>query len=209
MNKISLLLILCLFSIKGYSQIEIGLKFGINTTSISDQSIIYNNDEQHVEIDLQEAEYGYQLGLYSRLTVASFFLEPVALFNSSRINYQITEFTEGEIINSIKTEEFKTLDIPILFGIKMGPLRFHTGPVAHINIDSKSELFEIDGYQQKFKEATYGFQVGAGLDIWKIRMDLNYEGNFSKFADHINIDGTDLAFDNSASRILLILGYKF
>ncbi len=209
MKKTSVLIVLLIFSLKGYAQLEIGLKFGLNTTSISNQAIVYNNDEQHLEIDLTEVEYGYQLGIYSRLSVASFYLEPIAVFNSSRINYQITEFTEGEIINSIKSESFRSLDIPVLFGIKMGFFRIQTGPVAHINIDSKSELIDIDGYEQKFKEATYGFQIGAGLDIWKLRMDLNYEGNFSRFADHLSINGTDLAFDDAASRILFTLGYKF
>jgi len=209
MKKISILLLLFICSLKGYSQLEIGLKFGLNTTNITNNAIVYHNDDQHLEIDLTEAEYGYHLGIYSRLSIASFYLEPIAQFNSSQIHYKITEFTEGEIINSIKSEKFSTLDIPILFGIKMGFLRLQTGPVAHINIDSKSELIEIDGYEQKFKEASYGFQIGAGIDIWKLRMDVNYEGNFSRFADHLSINGTDLAFNDAASRILFTVGYKF
>lgn len=209
MKKIGILLFLLSLSVAGYSQLEIGLKFGLNSTNLKDQTIVYNSNDQHLEIDLSEVEYGYQFGVYSRLSIASFYLEPVALFNSSQINYKITEFTEGEIISSIKSERFTTLDIPVLFGIKMGFFRIHTGPVAHLNINSTSDLFDIDGYEQKFKEATYGFQIGAGLDIWKLRMDLNYEGNFSRFADHLSINGTDLAFDTAASRILVTLGYTF
>ena len=39
---------------------------------------------------------------------------------------------------------------------------------------------EMD-YEEKFNGATWGYQVGVGLDIFKkITIDVKYEGNLSK-----------------------------
>lgn len=209
MKKYIPISILMALSFYSYSQLEIGLKLGINTSDYQVGTLIFQDENQLIELNPSKADYGYHFGIYTRLSIASFYLEPAAILNSSRINYNLTEFTEGDVLKSIKTEKFKTLDVPLLIGMKMGIIRFHLGPVAHIVLDSKSELIEIDGYEEKFKNATYGFQLGAGLDLWKLRIDLSYESNFSRFGNHITINGTDLSFNNQLSRVICTLGYKF
>jgi len=88
-------------------------------------------------------------------------------------------------------------------------LRLQAGPVAHFYLDSTSDLFSINGYKHNFKEATYGGQIGIGLDIWRFRFDALYETNFSKFGEHIEIDGEQFAFDDGADRVVLTMGVRF
>jgi len=87
--------------------------------------------------------------------------------------------------------------------------RVHAGGVAHLVIDSASDLIDIKGYKGTFEKANYGYQAGIGIDAWKIRIDINYEGNLSKFGNHITIDDTPYSFKNSAARLILNAGFRF
>ena len=98
--------------------------------------------------------------------------------------YEITDFGNPGTLDLIKSENYQYLDIPLIIGLKAGPVRLGAGPVGHVFIDSSSELFDIDGYEQKFDEMTWGWQGGIGFDIWNIHLDIKYEGNFSNFSNH-------------------------
>ncbi|MDF1696237.1 MAG: outer membrane beta-barrel protein [Saprospiraceae bacterium] len=202
--------LLMLLSTLSYGQFEMGLKAGLSSMDLSPESILINNGESTTELSIREANYGYHFGLYTRISVANIFIEPAFLFNSSSVEYNLDEqiFDQG-IFSTIKTETYNNLDIPFMVGMKMGFLRIQGGPVAHIFINSASELTAIDGYSQKFKDATYGFQGGIGLDLFKIRLDLNYETNLSRFGGDIDINGTPFQFDQRPARLVASLGLRF
>ena len=106
--------------------------------------------------------------------------------------------------------EFKKLDIPVLVGFKFGPARVNAGPVASIIIDSKADLIETAGYEEKFKGASFGYQAGVGLDLLKtISLDIRYEGNLSKLGDGVNIEGNDFEFDSRNPQFIFSLGIFF
>ena len=197
-----------LISTLSYSQFEMGLKAGLSTTELDPETIILKDG--NTSISVLEANYGFHLGLYTRLSIANIYVEPAFLFNSNRVDYNIEEqiFDSG-IFSSIKSETYNNLDIPFMVGMKMGFLRIQGGPVAHIFLNSSSELTDISGYSQKFKDATYGFQGGVGLDIWKIRLDLNYETNLSRFGGDIEINGVPYQFDQRPARIVASVGLRF
>ncbi|MCK4699098.1 MAG: hypothetical protein KAT38_02140, partial [Bacteroidales bacterium] len=84
------------------------------------------------------------------------------------------------------------------------------GPVASIIIDSKADLIETAGYEEKIKGASFGYQVGVGLDIINtISLDVRYEGNLSKLGDGVNIGGNDFEFDSRNPQIIFSLGIFF
>ncbi len=191
------------------AQFEFGIKAGLSSIDLITNSISVNDGEKNYDIAYADSQYGHHFGLYTRLKVVGIYLEPAAIFNSNSINYHLSEYTEDGVIKTLKNETYNQLDIPIMLGIKAGIIRIFGGPVAHLHINSSSELVDLKGYSQRFKDATYGFQAGFGLDLWKIRLDISYEGNFSKFGDHINIGGHDYSFDESASRLIGTVGYAF
>jgi hypothetical protein len=208
--KKSFFVLFMLISTLSYSQFEIGIKAGLSSLDLSPESILINNGDNTSEISIAQANYGFHFGLYTRVCIANIFIEPSFLFNSNSVDYNLDEqiFDTG-IISSIKSETYNNLDIPLMVGMKVGFFRIQGGPVAHIFINSASELTEIDGYSQKFKDATYGFQGGVGLDILKIRIDLNYETNLSRFGGDIDINGNPYQFDQRPSRLVASLGIKF
>lgn len=191
------------------AQIEFGLKAGLNSLDLISEGIDVNNGSTKLKINFRDAAYGHHAGLYSRIHFLGIYVEPAAIFNSNTVNYEITDYSEGEVLTLLFNEQYYNLDIPFMVGIKAGILRLYGGPVAHIHLSSTSDLTQFSNYGQKFKDASYGYQAGFGFDIWKLRLDLAYEGNLSHFGDHITIDGQNYSFGQRASRILGSIGYKF
>ncbi len=192
------------------AQFEFGLKAGIHSTDIDKlETIDIFNNLENLKLSVHQTHLGYQLGVYSRIKIASFYLEPALLAQSSRVDYKVQEIKDAGIIEVIRTERFGYVDIPIIAGLKFGFFRIHAGPVGHIFVSSNSDLFKYEYYKQNFKNLTLGVQTGIGFDIWKFRLDAQYEGNLSAFGNHLVFDGKPYAFSNNPSRLLLTLGYKF
>ncbi len=198
-----------LLYVTSYAQFEFGIKAGLSSYDLAKDGIIITNGNQNLEWNIKNAGYGHHFGIYTRLTVFGVFLEPSFLFNSNTVNYDIKTYGEKGVFNTLKSEKYNNMDIPLIAGIKLGVLRFQGGVVGHFFINSISDVVDIKGYEQRFKSATYGWQAGTGLDLWKLRLDLMFEGNLDKFGDHITIGGNSYSFANSPSRLMLTMGYKF
>lgn len=202
---------LLLFFVQANAQVKVGVRAGMATTQLDQEEILINNfDElQELGIAISDANYGIHAGFFVQAKIKKFFIQPEFLFNSNSIDYVVTDFENGEIVESIKTESYQHMDIPIMMGFKFGPLRLQGGPVGHVFINSSSELFDISGYEQKFDEFTWGYQTGIGLDIWKLMFDVKYEGNFNNLGSHFSIKDQDFQFSQTPERIVFTLGYKF
>ncbi|MBK8624979.1 MAG: outer membrane beta-barrel protein [Saprospiraceae bacterium] len=210
MRQLLFILTLTILSLSdAFAQIEFGIKAGLSSYDLANEGIIINNGDQNIKWNISNAGYGHHFGLYTRLSALGLYLEPALLFNSNKVSYDITTYGETGVFSIIKNEKYNTMDIPVLAGFKIGVLRFQGGVVGHLFINSISDAVDIKGYEQRFKTATYGWQAGTGVDIWKLRLDLLFEGNFDNFGDHITIGGHDYAFAETPSRLMLTLGYKF
>jgi hypothetical protein len=209
MRKSILLSLLLIAVIQLSAQFEIGIKTGLSSYDLTKNGILYLDNNKNLSLNIENSGFGHHLGLYTRLSVLGVFLEPSFLFNSNTVDYRLREYGEAGALDLIRKERYNYLDIPVMAGIKLGIFRLQGGVVSHIFISSSSELTDIKGYEQKFKNATYGWQAGAGLDIWRFRLDINYEGNLTRFGDHINIGGTPLALETRPSRVIMSLGFRF
>ena len=210
MNIKQLVLSLLLFApIFTFAQVEFGIKGGINSIDLVSNSIDINQGASNINLKFHGSSYGHHFGLYSRIKILGIYLEPSIIFNSDKVSYSLDQYSEGGVVSVIKDETYRKINIPMMVGIKAGIIRLFGGPVGHIHLDSSSELLDIKNYSQQFKQATYGYQAGFGLDIYKIRIEVAYEGNFSNFGDHITFNGNKYAFDDAASRIIGSVGYKF
>ena len=68
---------------------------------------------------------------------------------------------------------------------------------------------EIDGYEENFKKLLWGWQAGMGFDFWILTIDLRYEGNFSKFGNHIKFGNKNYSFSDNPQRLIASLGVAF
>ncbi|MFZ4545710.1 MAG: outer membrane beta-barrel protein, partial [Saprospiraceae bacterium] len=161
-------------------------------------------------LSVQNAKLGYYAGLFGSFNRGSFLLQPEVLFNANRIDYSFKDFKNPKIVDTIKTERYSQIDIPVLLGAKVGPVLLKAGPVAHIHLGSNSELTSIAGFTEKWRTALWGYQVGIGLGFSsRMHLDIRYEGNFDKWGSHINIGGSDFNFSQKPSRWLVNVGYAF
>lgn len=198
------LTLLC--TVPAFSQLRFGLKVGGSTTEVDAKDIEVGNQ---LDIHLKEVNFGIHGGLVIRAQLGKVLIQPEVLFNSNSADYKVTDFTNSNAVDQIKTEKFQYLDIPILLGYKLGPLRLMAGPEGHVFINSSSELTDFDNYDEKFKSMTWSYLAGVGLDLWSLMLDVRYEGNFQKYGEHIRFGNQQFNFADTPSRWTFSVGFLF
>ncbi len=196
------------FATVSHAQFKWGLKLGIGTSNLKAEAGTLQTGDS-IKLGIKEAKYGYYFGLFSHIKLGNtFFLQPEVLFNSNRVDYNFKNIKKPNL-DSVKTEKYNNLDIPVLLGFKLGPLRAKVGPVAHIHLSGSSDLKDVKGYSEKWKTALWGYQAGIGLNFTdKLHLDIRYEGNLDKFGSHINIGTKTYTFQQGApARWLVNIGY--
>lgn len=170
----------------------IGPKVGISNTTLS----IEENVDQYESGD---ARFSYHGGLFARVKIAGFYLQPELYFNSVKGEYINPD---PNIPRDEQTVEFNQnkIDMPVLFGWKKGPFRINAGPVASFNLKDLEDV--EDANVEDYRTAVFAYQAGIGVDISKIIVDLRYEGNLSKQAV-LGENG-----DVRVNQIMLSVGYK-
>jgi hypothetical protein len=202
-NKLLLLFALCLSTL-AFSQTKFGIKVGLSTPSGQFGSLTVNHLDTNFMVSLKDAKYGLQGGLWFRFG-NKFFFQPEVYFNSNSSDYEL----DGNIFQkTLKSEKYQYLDVPFIFGAKIGPLSLQAGPVGHYFVASTSELTDIAGYAQKFDEFTFGYQAGGGLDFGRIGLDVRYQGKFNNKDNHMTFFGQQYQFDNNPARITASLRIK-
>ncbi len=192
------------------NEFKFGLRAGLSTTEINAEEItISQQGAQDLGLAIQEANYGIHAGLFAKIPLGAFFLQPEVLFNSNSVDFRIDDIN-GSDAQRIIEEKYQTLDIPLIFGLKIGPLRPQIGLVSHVFLDSSEGLKEaFTTYRPEFDDFTFGWQGGLGLELGRILIDLKYEGNFSNFGNHIVIGNTQYNFSESPSRFIATVGFAF
>ena len=209
MKKTFLILIVISLFVAANAQIKFGVKGGISSSTIKmDDIISIPGGEKYSLEGIKSGTVGFHAGFMTRVTLFGVFIQPELYFSSTGGEVEVTDLITQDV--NIKKMEFKKLDIPVLVGFKFGPARINAGPVASIIIDSKADLIETAGYEEKFKGASFGYQAGVGLDILNtISLDVRYEGNLSKLGDGVNIGGNDYEFDSRNPQFIFSLGIFF
>ncbi|TXB61810.1 porin family protein [Phaeodactylibacter luteus] len=207
-----LLALLLLYGQPLLGQVRLGVRGGMFTTDlqVGEVAVPASGGSPALNLDLEEARFGIQAGLVLQIPLGEkLLLQPEALFNSNRVDYQVEELSGSGAAMRILSEKYQTLDLPMLLQYRLGPLRVAAGPVGHLYINSTSDLLTYDSYEQRFDDLTYGYQAGIGLDIWNLMFDFRYEGNFTKFGDHIYFNGERYAFSESPARLQFTVGLLF
>ncbi len=208
---ISLIVIGLSFITPSFSQFEWGFLVGGSSVDIEPKSFIVKNDNQldSFKLSFKDANYGFHIGGFVRFTHKKVFVQPEFIFNTNKTSFRLKEFGMLQTSDSLRDERYQRLDIPVMVGGKFGIFRVNAGPVAHIFLSNKSDLINVSGYSDKFKSATYGYQLGLGFDFGLLTFDLRHEGNFTKYGDHINFFNKNFSFDKAENRLIGTLGLLF
>jgi hypothetical protein len=221
MRRLILITLLIIpFSIVSNAQIKFGVKAGITSTSIKVDEVISDINTIDPDATFDEliikgknAKIGFQGGIFSRITIAKIYIQPELLFTSTGGEVEVSALLDdGSTYTRIREQKYRQIDFPIMLGYKFGPARIQAGPVGTIVLSTDPSLdgFMNMDYKEEFNGATWGYQVGVGLDIGKkLTIDVKYEGNLSKLADGVKIGDETLDFDSRNSQFVASLGIFF
>jgi hypothetical protein len=175
------------------AQLDFGLRASLLSSSISLEGV-------STDITEGDAEIGYQFGVFARVKVLTFYIQPELLFTNSGAT--VNEIGGGQIDLS-----YNKIDVPVMIGMKLGPIRVQAGP--SFSFLSSAEATDASGAVEDLKDnynsSTVGYQAGVGIDISKFIFDLKYEESLSNFADTVP-GGFDT--DQRASQWVIGVGFK-
>lgn len=192
-----------------HAQVRFGLRGGMSHMPAQGETFQVFTPVDSLQIGIADAKYGIHLGIYAQFKGKHFFVQPEVLFNSSSVDYQLSDFSNGEILTDLVNETYQQIDFPLLLGYRAGPFRIGAGPVGHLFLNSGSDLEDFPSYEPVFRKMRYGVQAGAGLDIGKVALDIKWEGNFHKIGDHFQFSGQSFHFDKASTRLIASLGIAF
>lgn len=196
-------IILLAFSLNVDAQFKYGIRGGINTN-------VKLNDFSGSDYTLEYAkgDMGFHIGVMAQVKLLNIFIQPELLFTTSKTDIQL--INREDLVNPIEElgkQNFNKIDIPVMAGVKIGPLKIQAGPVGTMMLKSKSDLLDKYNMEQNFKGITLGYQAGIGLELSSLLLDVKYEGNLSKLGDGVAIAGTDYSFDQRMSQWILSIGF--
>jgi hypothetical protein len=179
---------------------RIGLKGGVNLSSVKVASLSAN----------LENKTGYQLGAFARIG-RTIFIQPEVYFAAKEVNV--------DVLNSLTTNQGvvgfsqKSLDVPVLLGIKLGPLRVLAGPVAtyaisaSTNPDAAVKSYFSGTTQDVINRSSFSYQAGVGIDILNLSLDLRYEGAMSELKNTIAVP-SGFNYSQKPSYFQATLGFR-
>jgi hypothetical protein len=214
MKKLFVFVLVVLISVPAISQIKFGLKAGVSTTNLSMPTLktITSGTTTFTVDALTSAKYGFHGGAFVRLTLLGIYLQPELLFTTRTNEYTIQNVTTGQTsAATVVKQNFNKLDIPVMLGLKLGPLRLNAGPSASLLINSPKDLISNPDFKNMYSRMTIGYQAGLGFDLLKLlTFDLRYEGSLKKYQNQIeNLTGTKFNLDDRANAFLFSVGIMF
>ena len=216
MKKLFAIVLVVLVSIPAFSQIKFGLKAGVSTTSLSMPTIktISSGTTSFTVDALTSAKYGFHGGVFVRVTLFSFYIQPELLFSTRTNEYTVNELNASgqTVLSSIAKQNFNKLDIPVMIGYKLGPLRLNVGPSGSLLINSPKAIISDPDIKNNYSKMTIGYQAGLGFDLFnRLTFDLRYEGSLKKYQNQIqNLAGTTkVNLDDRPNAFLFSVGLMF
>ena len=202
------------------SGFQFGVKGGVNLSKLSFGNFVSTgtntNGSPSVSVDGQTFrnnvkeslanKTGTSFGVYARFG-RNLFLQPEVLYSTRSGSFDILRNGQSERV-TVKTT---SLDVPVLLGIKGGPIRVMAGPVFSFRIDDNQRLgaalsqYTNGSLNDAWSKAYYGYQVGGGLDLGSLGLDVRYEGNLSDIA---RISDSGAQFGQRLKSWQVTLAYK-
>lgn len=214
MKKLFALILIVIVSVPAFSQIKFGLKAGVSTTSLSMPSVatITSGSTTYTVNGITSAKYGFHGGAFVRLTLFGVYIQPELLFSTRTNEYTVSNVTnQASPVSYVAKQTFNKLDIPVMVGFKLGPIRLNAGPSGSLLINSPKSLITNPDYKNNYNRMTFGYQAGVGFDLLGLlTFDVRYEGSLKKYQNQIqNLTGTKYNLDDRPNAFLFSVGLMF
>lgn len=218
MKKLALALLISLSANLSAQDFSWGPKLSVSSPSLKLHDV-QNLDSGNDAVQLLEetdAVLGYQIGVFARASLLGIYLQPELLLSNSRTEIQFSDVMDEnqELVDVIGEVKLNKLDVPVLIGKRFLKIfRFNAGPVFTLllsqDIDQSGISAAYEEVEANYKNATVGAQIGAGLDLSILTLDLRYEMALQSISDGITIGETQFTADQRLNQFLLSVGIKF
>lgn len=163
--------------------------------------------------------------LKNNFTFGAFLRVGGLIYVQPELNY----FTSGSTFTAkgVDSGEFelsmKNIQIPVFIGTKILPLgdlgniRIQAGPTATFVLSDKTKLKDVPEQMENIyedfdvKKVQWGLQFGAGIDVWKLTLDVQYQlGLTNVFKDYkvLNASGEEMKMTSKNRGFVVTLGFK-
>jgi hypothetical protein len=206
MKKIIIVLFAALITIPAYPQMfKFGLKAGGQTTTVPTYDI--SNGTTNIT-NIEDWQWGFHGGAFARIKIAFLTLQPEVVFVSNTFDYSIQEGSAPAVPD---VQTFNRLAIPLLLGVKLGPIRINAGPAASVQIGTPKALIDDPNFEDMYKSALWGYQAGLGIDLFKhLTVDARFAGGLGEMlGDQVTIGGQTFNLDYSSQTFMVSLGWMF
>lgn len=194
-----------------------GPKIGIAVPSIkvSDVQDVNSGAQALSLLEDVNGKVSGHIGVFARISLLGFYIQPELLVSSSKTENSFNLLTEDLNLESVMGEvRLNKLDIPVLIGKRfLKVLRVNAGPVFTLplneNISFKNLSSNIEDVKTNYRSATIGAQIGAGLDLTFLTVDVRYELALQSLSESISIGNAAFAADQRVNQFLIAIGVKF
>ncbi len=215
MKKYLLVFILCAGTqiLVAQNHFQLGMKLGFNSTSFNTDNaskILSGTGDYTFSKAKDDFKSGYLIGAYSRIgLIGKLSLQPELYFGkkSGETDFYLKSTSMTDIIVSEKVSYY-SWDIPILAHLKLVDLKVMNlysvaGPVVSFKVNDKSSLSSLssDLNKENIKGANWNFQMGGGLEVWKLNFDVRYEWGLN--------DVSKTKLERKSNALIFSLGYRF
>lgn len=203
MKKLVLILFAAIISSGAFAQFSWGLKAGATSNNFKLEDPVNVTAQQTIS-SAESASWGFHGGVFVRVSALGLMVQPELLFSMAENNMVVTEDGVGEV----RSQKFNKLDLPVMLGIKLGPMRLMAGPAASVMLSSDSDYFA--DAEDLYNTATFGYQAGVGIDLLKkITIDVRYEGGLTTFGDEVQVGTETVTLDGRSNAIIVSAGIMF
>lgn len=208
-NTVIALLICSLSGFASYGQqskprgggFAFGVKGGVNLSQLSMGNFLTTRYDQNgnsylkyngqvVRDNIQESidsKTGFAGGVYARFG-RHLYIQPEVMLSTKGGTFDIIRNDNDVPMREQVDVRFSSIDVPIMIGLKGGPFRINAGPMASFRIGDNQKLndafrdYTSGGFGDALSRAVYGYQLGAGIDIFGFSLDVRREGTFTDLA---------------------------
>lgn len=198
MKKIAAIVLVTLFAIDAQSQaIEFGVKAGINLSSLTSAPNLGDAN----------STTGFICGAFVRNSSDAFYIQPEVLFTQRK-----GVFTDNASKLTV-TNTLTYIDVPLLVGYKLAVFRINAGPnlqfLASANQEAPVSLNDPNFSKDNFNSFSVGMQVGVGVNLGKINLDVRYDGSLGDLGKTITTSsGQKINYSTRANMFQFTIGYR-
>ncbi len=202
MKKTLILAVFAIISTTAFAQKDggFGIKGGLNYNQNGDLFASVNNAAENI-ISGSDGKVGYHIGAFYKIKLTKFYIRPEVIYTKTNSGYMVQ--------NEESTYGVSKLDVPVLVGLNLiGPLHIFAGPSFQAILDSNFENANISDLENDY---TIGLQVGLGVNLGKLGLDVRYERGLSE--NETKFSGTNIAdisgrIDTRPSQVIFALSLK-